>query len=64
MKQKCSETYYAVRIGMPGKHILYFMVREGNTLPELFWSRKLAQTAAAKIKGHGKAVKVELRELQ
>ena len=38
------ETYYAVRIGIPGKHVPYFMVRrdEENT-PWLFTSRSAAE---------------------
>lgn len=55
------ENYYAVRIGQPGKHAPYFMLREGASTPQLFHTEEDAKEAASNAP-YRKAVRVELRE--
>jgi hypothetical protein len=57
------ETYYAVRIGMPGKHACYLMLREGCSTPQLFHCEKDAREKAADGE-HRTPVKVEIREVK
>lgn len=64
MNPKCSETYYAVRMGRPGRHYIYFKLREGTNAPELFNCLKDARVCAAEVPQHGTAVKVKLREVK
>lgn len=59
MKRKTVETYYAVRIGRPGRHWPYFMVGAGNT-PRLFILREQAERERPKDDSYCKVVKVRL----
>jgi len=60
------ETYYAVRVGIPGKHKLYFMVREGTMTPELFHCRRDAENRASQAPkdSNWEVVMVEVREIK
>lgn len=57
------ETYYAVRIGIHGKHTPYLMTCDGGLTPRLFTCEKAAKDKACKA-SNVKVVKVELRELK
>ncbi len=41
-RRKTVETYYAIRIGTPGKHHPYFMLRDKCPTPWLFMTRSEA----------------------
>lgn len=63
------ETYYAIRIGIPDRHLLYFMKSDGNSAPALFATEDEASGYVRANKknaeqNHWKVVRVELRELK
>ena len=62
------ETYWAVRIGIHGKHTPYFMVHpDSHTSPALFTDRADAKRAALRQRikqSHYRIVRVEVRELR
>lgn len=39
------ETYYAIRMGDPRRHVTYFKLRDGEWLPELFATKEAAEVA-------------------
>lgn len=56
------ETYYAIRIGTPGRHSPYFMLGPDSKVPWLFLSRKDAEKECPKRTRftHSRVVKVRL----
>lgn len=57
------ETYYAIRIGTPGKHNPYLMLREGCSTPQLFHCEQDAKEHSENAP-HRKVVKVAVCELK
>jgi hypothetical protein len=59
---KTTETYYAIRIGKPGSHQLYFMIRsdkKGDAVPWLFEHREDAEQVRPK-RSSTKVVKIRV----